>query len=121
MFNAHRLVYEAFVGLIPEGMQINHKNGIKDDNRPENLEVVTASENKMHSINVLGRPIPKPYSMPGETNPKAKITWDQVREVRQAYATGMVSQQSIAIDLGLNQSTVGRIVRGEIWKDDKPA
>ena len=35
----HRLVFEAFNGVIPEKMQINHKNEIKTDNRLENLEV----------------------------------------------------------------------------------
>src|SRR5574343_443937 len=37
----HRLVVEAFVGPIPDGMQVNHKNGIKDDNRACNLEIAT--------------------------------------------------------------------------------
>ena len=42
----HRLVYEAFVGAIPNGMQIDHINGVHHDNRPENLRCVTQSENQ---------------------------------------------------------------------------
>lgn len=42
----HRLMYETFVGSIPDGMQINHINHKKDDNRLENLELVTASDNQ---------------------------------------------------------------------------
>lgn len=45
----HHLVLEAFVGPCPTGYQCNHKNGIKDDNRLENLEWVTAQENIRHS------------------------------------------------------------------------
>jgi ribosome-binding protein aMBF1 (putative translation factor) len=116
MFNAHRLVYEVFVGPIPEGMQINHKNGIKDDNRPENLEVVTASENKLHAHRVLGLP-GNINSMPGETNPRAKVNWDQVREIRRRYAVGGISQQALADEFRLDQTVVSRIVRGTIWKE----
>ena len=46
----HRLVYTTFVGVIPDGSQINHINHNKSDNRLENLEVVTASENQEKSV-----------------------------------------------------------------------
>lgn len=45
MYLVHRLVWEAFNGPIPPGMQVNHKNEDKLDNRLENLEVVTPKEN----------------------------------------------------------------------------
>lgn len=49
MYSAHRLVYETFVGKIPEGMIIDHINGIRDDNRVENLRCITQSENAMNA------------------------------------------------------------------------
>lgn len=45
----HRLVLQAFIGDPPEGYQTNHINGDKLDNRLENLEYVTPSENVKHS------------------------------------------------------------------------
>lgn len=41
----HRLVWEAFKGHIPQGMQINHMNEIKTDNRLINLSLTTIKEN----------------------------------------------------------------------------
>lgn len=49
----HLLVYMTFVGDIPEGMTINHKDGNKKNPRLDNLELVTYSENIKHAINVL--------------------------------------------------------------------
>ena len=49
----HNLVATAFVEGWREGLEVNHKNGIKSDNRAENLEWVTASENKQHASDVL--------------------------------------------------------------------
>lgn len=51
---AHRAVYQHWVGPIPDGHVVNHKNGVKTDNRPSNLEAVTQSENVLHAIYVLG-------------------------------------------------------------------
>lgn len=51
----HREVVKAFIGDIPKQLQINHKNGIKNDNRVSNLEIVTQSENVIHSYKVLNR------------------------------------------------------------------
>lgn len=41
----HRLVWEAFNGTIPEGMQVNHINEVKTDNRLSNLNLMTPKEN----------------------------------------------------------------------------
>ena len=44
-FFVNRLVWEAFNGPIPEGMQVNHINENKTDNRLENLNLMTPKEN----------------------------------------------------------------------------
>lgn len=46
----HILLYETFVGPIPEGYVIDHINGVKDDNRLENLRAVPQSDNMSNAF-----------------------------------------------------------------------
>ena len=48
----HRLVWMAFVGEIPDGMEIDHINCVRSDNRLENLRLVTHKENCNNPISI---------------------------------------------------------------------
>lgn len=62
----HRLVWETFNGSIPEGMQVNHINEDKTDNRLENLNLMTPKENINWGTGILRRKQTK-------TNRKGKV------------------------------------------------
>ena len=51
-YQVHRLVYEAFNGQIPEGLQVNHINEIKTDNSPSNLNLMTPKENTNYGTGI---------------------------------------------------------------------
>ena len=44
----HRLIAQTFIGKIPKGKEVNHKDGDKHNNHPSNLEYMTRSENLYH-------------------------------------------------------------------------
>jgi hypothetical protein len=49
-FYIHRIVVEAHFGPIPEGMEVNHKDGDKSNNRLDNLELLSHSQNLKHAF-----------------------------------------------------------------------
>ena len=107
----HQMVLAAFVGPCPEGKQCNHKNGIKDDNRLENLEYVTPSENMLHSYRELWRDATKNGSR-GASHPAAiSLDPDEVMAMRKG---GMLLQE-ISNRVGASIKTIRIVLQGLHW------
>jgi DNA-binding XRE family transcriptional regulator len=111
--SGHRLVWETFNGPIPAGLQINHKNGVKNDNRLENLEVCTQSENLRHRHRTLGVQGTK-NPVYGERNGKSKLRREDIEKIRALRVEGW-SQQKIADQIGIHQTMISAILRGRYW------
>jgi len=108
----HQLVARAFIGE-RTAAHINHKNGQKTDNRPENLEYVTASQNYQHAIdNGL-----RTYKY-GESFHSSKLTDDGVRQIR-VYLSQGLSNKKISKLMGIGQTTVSNVRTGLRWKHVK--
>lgn len=102
----HRLVAEAFVGPAPDGYQVNHRNGDKLDNRPENLEYVTPSENTQHAYDTG-------LQKRGEGHYNAKLTEEAVLSMR--ANRGRLTYKQMADRYGVTVSTVKTVISSRSW------
>lgn len=102
---AHRVIWIASNGPIPEGLEINHKNGKKGDNRLDNLELVTPSENTVHSYRLN----------PDLGKRTKKITAADVVDIRSSTKT----REQLAEDYGVDYRTIWGIVKHRTWQHVK--
>lgn len=107
----HRLVAMAFIRNPSNKPCINHKNGIKTDNRVENLEWCTYSENLKHAYDNNIR-LPN-Y---GEKNGAAKLNRWQVQRIRLMAEIGNISQDKMAKIFKVARHTVSNVLERETWK-----
>jgi len=105
----HRLVAEAFVGSIPIGYTVNHIDGIKANNRADNLEVITRGENISHSFQVI-----KTRTHVGFGNPRAVLTEEKVREIRKKLLNGC-SPSILVAEFGVTKHTISNIKVRKTW------
>lgn len=105
----HRLVYLSHVGEIPKLMQINHKDGVKDNNHISNLEVVTPKENTAHAWR---EGLTKKYL--GEKCSTSKLKDEDILKIRKLSKSG-VSQSKIAHLYKMHQTNIHYILSGKTW------
>lgn len=109
----NRLVMAAFSGVMPSReLDCNHINGVKGDNRIENLEWCTRSENQKHAVR-LG--LLKPPKIGGEDHHGAKITSEQLTSIKMRVMAGE-KQSKLAAEFGITTSSLSKAVSGKTWK-----
>ena len=104
---AHRVVWMAKNGRVPEGMVIDHINRKRSDNRLSNLRAVTPKENYMNQENPTG-----------ENHITAKLSDKDVREIRSLYESTDLGVRKISKKFNISKSQVHNIVSGKSRKGE---
>lgn len=105
----HRLVAKTFIINPLNKPEVNHKNGIKEDNAVENLEWVTPRENMLHAINTR-LIIPRC----GCNASGSKFTKEQIKSIR---VNNSMSMRDIAKEYNVSHSTISDIRNGKTYKN----
>lgn len=113
----HTLVLTAFVGPRPEGMECRHLNGIRTDNRVENLAWGTLKENTadkaLHGMTTKGRP----SKTKGEKHGMAKFTDDEVTIIRKEFTGRRGWMVKEAKRRSVSVWTIRNIIHGRTYKN----
>jgi hypothetical protein len=105
----HRMVLLSFAGSPPaEGMQCNHKNGVRHDNALANLEWTTSLENNQHAVHDLGAK----RGTSGIGCSAAKVV--DCQAIRQASADGL-GERRIAKQFNVSRWLVREVLAGSHW------
>lgn len=107
--SVHRLVCRAFHGPPPLGCETAHLDGDRGNARAENLIWATSAENNQHK-RLHGT------HQAGARHPRARLSVQQVADIRERAAGGE-RHKSIAEAHGTHRKYVGKIIRGERWKE----
>ena len=108
----HRVIALAFVPTVAGKDFVNHKDGNKQNNSAENLEWCTREENMKHAYS-HGLKTPQK----GESNGRAKLTFEDVQFIRASYKKGDKEYGATALAKKFNvaRQTIGAVVSGQNW------
>lgn len=106
--SVHRLVVKTFMGEIPKGLAVNHKDGNKRNNRLGNLEIVTYSENMKHAYRT------GLICSHGSKNSRSKVTEMEVLTMYDMFSRGC-SNCEVAEKFNLHDRYVSLIRHGKRW------
>ena len=108
----HRLVLETFISPCPKDMECCHNNGIKNDNRLENLRWDTRSNNQKDSV----RQGTHVCTLLGEKSTHHKLTEQDVRTIIYTWKTNLFTQREIAEMYNISNQQISKIVNKKDWK-----
>lgn len=105
-YRIHQLVARAFYGLYTKDKNINHIDGNKINNLPNNLEIISPGENIKHAWRI------GLINLNGELSPNSKLSNEAIKEIRST--TG--KQLYLANKYGVHRNTIQKVRARTTWK-----
>jgi hypothetical protein len=102
-YSVHRLVAEQHIPNPDNKPFVNHKNGIKSDNRVDNLEWVTQYENVLHATYMLGK------------KQKRNLTYEEALVIREKYSTKKYTMDELALEFSCKKTVIQRIIEKKTY------
>jgi hypothetical protein len=107
-FYAHRISYELTNGPIPDNLEVCHSCDNRACCNPAHLFLGTHFENMLDAIS-------KNRFAKGERSSNAKLTEEQVFEMRTMYWSGGFSQATLSLKYGVSSRAIFCVVHGILW------
>jgi len=109
---AHRAAWTLANGPIPDGLFVCHKCDNRKCCNPEHMFLGTFEDNMNDKVQKgrQARPI-------GEKSPTSKLTWEQVREIRERYKNETIMQSVLAKEYGVSASAISHVITNRTWID----
>lgn len=111
-FLVHRLVGMAFIPNIENKPEINHLDGIRNNNHVSNLEWATRTDQMQHAIRTG---LMEPTFKNGEKNLMSKLSQRDVFEIIKRWDTNNFSKKDLAKIFSVSPVTIESIIYGQRW------
>lgn len=115
LLRGHRIIFAKFKGYLRKNLVINHIDENRSNNAISNLELVTQKQNHAHSYDISeiqnflnSRKI--------NLRPRAKLSWNQVDEIKAAWGSKEYTMTKLAEKYGVNISNISRAINGKQFK-----
>lgn len=118
--SVHRLVAKAYVPNPDSLPQVNHINGNRTDNRAENLEWATASDNCIHAWNTGLQVATEDHKASARKAGYGRrlFSMEQAEDIRAAYASGDMNQYELAAQYNTSQAVINGIVLNKTYIEE---
>jgi predicted XRE-type DNA-binding protein len=105
----HRLVAEHFISNPENKTQVHHIDNDVTNNKIENLEWATPSENVKYTLGYR-------KETRGVDNNKSKLSEEDVLKIRKMYGENNITQRELAKLFNVSQPNIKEIVKFRTWK-----